>query len=259
MLAVTYSSCSSIRTGTRTASRSFAHRRHRVLRPLQSRQDEDELVAAHAGHGVAVAQAGLQPAAERHQQSVAHRVPEAVVDRLEPVDVQKRHRHQLSGPGGATQRHVQPIVEQAPVRQSRQLVMSGLKQHPIAVRLLQGHVANRGDPAPRSSGTARPSTPPPETARRRSECRPSRCGHCVAEAAWTLGNEQLVDLTAGHRRRRCGRRSRPPPDWRPGPGSGVQHHDPFAHGVHDRPKLLLALLQRQLTPLRLGDVRVDAR
>ena len=51
----------------------LAHRRHRVLRPLQSRQDEDELVAAHAGHGVAVAQAGLQAAAERHQQPIAHR------------------------------------------------------------------------------------------------------------------------------------------------------------------------------------------
>ena len=53
-----------------------------------------------------------------------------------------------SSPVRATRRrrHVQPVVEQPPVRQSRQLVVGGLAQHAVAVGLLDGHVANRRDP-----------------------------------------------------------------------------------------------------------------
>jgi hypothetical protein len=46
-------------------------------------EQDGELVAAQAGDGVLAAHAGLEPAGHGHQQVVAGRVAEAVVDRLE--------------------------------------------------------------------------------------------------------------------------------------------------------------------------------
>ena len=79
-----------------------------------------------------------------------------------------------------------------------------------------------------------------------------------ADGQLALGHQKLVDVTADHGRdvaaedRGCGRVGDLHPRRR------VQHHDAFAHGIHDRPQLLLALLQGELAGLGLGDVGVDA-
>jgi hypothetical protein len=136
----------------------YAHRRperveellrrsQRVLAAVQAGKDEDELVAAHAGHRVALAQDRPQPTAQLDQQPVAHAVTEAVVDRLDPVDVEERYGHQLSCPPGAPEHHVQPVLEEPPVGQPGELVVGSLEQDPLAVRFLQRDIAHGRDPS----------------------------------------------------------------------------------------------------------------
>jgi len=67
----------------------------RVLHAGQVGQEHGELVTAHAGRGVAGAQAGPQALPGRQQQLVAGVVAEAVVDDLEVVQVQPQQEHRL--------------------------------------------------------------------------------------------------------------------------------------------------------------------
>ena len=52
-------------------------------------EDDAELVAAEAGDGVAGPQAGAEPLADGREELVADRVTEALVDRLEPIEVEQ--------------------------------------------------------------------------------------------------------------------------------------------------------------------------
>ncbi len=54
-------------------------------------QQDRELVPPETCDGIAWANAGLEPLSDRNQQLVSHPVSVAVVDALEPVDVQKQH------------------------------------------------------------------------------------------------------------------------------------------------------------------------
>ena len=83
----------------RSASVDSASRRGGVL-------DEDgELVAAEAGHGVARrARRSRSRSATCDQQLVAGAVAEAVVDLLEAVEVEEQHRDRASAARGAAQR-----------------------------------------------------------------------------------------------------------------------------------------------------------
>ena len=60
---------------------------------VQAEQHDDEFVAAHARHGVAVAHAGDQALGHVLQHAVAGGVAERVVDFLEVVEVDEQHRH----------------------------------------------------------------------------------------------------------------------------------------------------------------------
>ena len=59
-------------------------------------QQDDELVAGPAAHLVVAADAGDQQLADRAQDDVAARVPDRVVDRLEPVDVDDGQRRRAA-------------------------------------------------------------------------------------------------------------------------------------------------------------------
>jgi hypothetical protein len=69
----------------------------------QAGLDHRELVAAQAGHGVALAHAAAQALGGHAQQGVAQRVAQGVVDGLEAVQVDEVHRHlvALAGAGAA--------------------------------------------------------------------------------------------------------------------------------------------------------------
>ncbi|EKD34269.1 MAG: hypothetical protein ACD_75C02412G0002 [uncultured bacterium] len=56
------------------------------------RQIDDEFVAPLPGHGVAVAATDpLEALGHLHEELVSHRMPEGIVDQLEPVQIEKQH------------------------------------------------------------------------------------------------------------------------------------------------------------------------
>ena len=101
------------------AAHDLARRDGRVVHPAQPAQDHDELVATHPRDRVLLPHGAPQPLAELHQERVAHGVAEAVVDRLEPVDIEEGHGDDLAGPLGMLEDLAEPLVEQGTVRQAR--------------------------------------------------------------------------------------------------------------------------------------------
>ena len=85
-----------------------------------------ELVAAEPCHGVVGPDAVLQPARDALQELVPGRVPEGVVDRLEPVQVEQEDGEALRVPLPGAQRVLDPLVEQRPVRQAGEAVVERL-------------------------------------------------------------------------------------------------------------------------------------
>ena len=82
-----------------------------------------ELVPAEARDQVLGPQAGTQARRDRHEQLVAGRVPEAVVDRLEVVEVDEQHRELAAAIG---ERTLDLVGEQRPVREVREWIVVGL-------------------------------------------------------------------------------------------------------------------------------------
>ena len=92
-----------------------------------SRLDQHgELVAAEAGHGVAGAGGGAEAFGDSHEQAVAGRMPEAVVDRLEVVEVQEQHGDRIGAPVAAVHGMGEPVQEQRPVGQAGEGVVERL-------------------------------------------------------------------------------------------------------------------------------------
>src|SRR5438094_10455401 len=60
-------------------------------------EQERELIAAEAGDGIALSDDALEPLRNLAQQPIAGVVPEAVVDLLEPVEVDEEDRDELAG------------------------------------------------------------------------------------------------------------------------------------------------------------------
>jgi hypothetical protein len=87
-------------------------------------EQDGELVAAEAGDGFGAAENPAQPAGDFLDQRIAGEVAEAVVDVLEPVEVEQQDRHLLPVPR-ADQRLVGGVVEQRPVRQPGEHVVVG--------------------------------------------------------------------------------------------------------------------------------------
>ena len=88
-------------------------------------QDDDELVAAQARHGVARRAAPAQPVGHLAQQHVAGLVAEAVVDGLEAVEVDEQHGQRLAAALVAGQRLAQAVLHQAAVGQAGEGVVVG--------------------------------------------------------------------------------------------------------------------------------------
>ena len=103
----------------RSATRARVRARADVL------EQDGELVAADARDRVDAPEAAAEALGHLDQQLVAVVVPEVVVDQLEPVEVEEEHRGELSPARGALERLLEPVHEQHPVRQSRQLVVEG--------------------------------------------------------------------------------------------------------------------------------------
>ncbi len=102
-----------------------------------------ELVAAEPGdHLAGGGRAGLQPVGDLDEQPVAGRVPEAVVDGLETVEVEVAQPEALAGPGA--QRLLQAFEEEGAVGQAGERVVGGLVAQPQVEQAALGGVLHEG-------------------------------------------------------------------------------------------------------------------
>ena len=89
-------------------------------------EQDAELVAAEAGHGVAGADAAAEAGGHRRQEPVAGGVAEAVVDGLEVVEVDEQHGAEVAGAAAAVEGVLHPVAEQAAVGQPGERVVERL-------------------------------------------------------------------------------------------------------------------------------------
>ena len=90
-------------------------------------EEDHKLVAPNASHRVATAQAPFEPSGHLDNQSISGFVPEAYVDSPEAIQVQKGHGKQsVLSPSRMSNRLFHAIHEKGPIRQTCQLVMTGL-------------------------------------------------------------------------------------------------------------------------------------
>ena len=85
----------------------------RLLLGARADREDDELVAADPGDGVARPDDGLEPTRDALQHLVARVVPADVVDLLEAVEVDDHQRERVRRAPRALQRLLDPVVEQA--------------------------------------------------------------------------------------------------------------------------------------------------
>jgi hypothetical protein len=121
MLAVTTNSRVCTARGSESTRRSY----RRDVRDRHVLQQDRELVAAQARHGVFGAQAGAQPSRHFAQGRVAGGVPERVVDQLEAVEVEEQHGQHALRAAAARDGVGQALGEQEAVGQLGQRVVVG--------------------------------------------------------------------------------------------------------------------------------------
>ena len=86
-------------------------------------EQDDELVASHAGHGVGDAHTSTQAFGQIAQHRVAHVVAEGVVDLLESVQIHHEHTEAGSESLRAIERRPQPVIQPQAVGQSGERVV----------------------------------------------------------------------------------------------------------------------------------------
>jgi len=108
--------------------------------------DDCELVAAEAGHQVALAQIVFEPLSDHAQELVADRMPERVVDALEMVEVEAEHRN-LVVAVGKVQCLLELLAEQDSVWQIGERVMARHVEDSFLGALPVGDILECRDPA----------------------------------------------------------------------------------------------------------------
>ena len=97
-----------------------------ILGRRNLRQNDGELVPAHAKHQFAAAQARLDACRDRFQQQVTRVMPEAVVNDFEAVEVEEHQGAGVAVARGHRDRLVESLREVRSVRQARECVVIGL-------------------------------------------------------------------------------------------------------------------------------------
>ncbi|KAF0133222.1 MAG: hypothetical protein FD152_1688, partial [Xanthobacteraceae bacterium] len=110
--------------------------------------EHHELVGAEARHDVAVTNREAQPVRDLHEDRVARRVAQRVVDLLEVVEIDEQHREEVVAAGHG-QGGIQPLLEQQPVRQAGQRIVPGHMGQPGFRAPLLGNVLDRNHEATR--------------------------------------------------------------------------------------------------------------
>ena len=199
---------------------------HGVVLLLQLGEEHDELVATHAGDCVALANGVLEALGDQLQELVAGRVPEAVVDLLEAVEVEEHHGCLAVLLVGGGHGDGDLVVEQVGAGQAGEVVVAGLL---LQLGPLAHHAHEHGDDQRRQHGL-----------------------HGQEEGGEELGRRQEDDVTdvqvaeaAGRRVEQCAHRGveggapehpvgqqqrRAEAHVRPGPSVGQTDGDDAVHG-----------------------------
>ncbi|RMO12329.1 hypothetical protein ALQ47_05261 [Pseudomonas cichorii] len=111
----------------------------------QAGQQDDEFIAAQARYGVDVAQRLLEALCDAFEEQIAHRVPEAVVDVFEAIQVDKQHGTEAARLFAVLQGGVQAAFEQGAVGQAGEGVVMGLIVQTRLGVLEAGDVGKDGD------------------------------------------------------------------------------------------------------------------
>nr|ABE73726.1 hypothetical protein [Parazoarcus communis] len=114
-------------------------RRANTIRQVDRIQDDGELVTTQAGDGVGTAGTALGTGGKFADDRVAGTVAAGVVDLLETVHVDHQYAHPARLLRQVDQAAAQPVHEQRPVGQARQVVVGRLV-HQIAVVVVRGMV-----------------------------------------------------------------------------------------------------------------------
>ena len=124
-----------------------------ALRVADSFEQDGELVAAEARHGVARSQMLENALADRNEEAIAYLMAEAVVDQLEAVEVDEQHGKAVRGRAARLeQRPVEQLGEQRAVGQARQaVVQSGVRELVLDAAAL-GDVGLRSRHSNRAAG-----------------------------------------------------------------------------------------------------------
>ena len=123
MLAATTTSMSATRNGSGQAGFEAHRNSVRLSGAVEILAEDDELVPGETGEGIRGAEQVAQPVGHGHQQVVAHGVPMGVVNRLEAVEIQEKHRRSPTGPTVAQEGVLEAFQHQRPVRQPGQVVV----------------------------------------------------------------------------------------------------------------------------------------
>ena len=99
------------------------------------REQDPELVAAEAGHGVGLAQHAVQARAHLPQEEIARVMAQGVVDLLEPVEVDQEEGGVVPVARARQDRLVRAVAEEAAVREGGQRVVAGVVRRALGVLL----------------------------------------------------------------------------------------------------------------------------
>ena len=116
-----------------------------VGRLLNLRHDDGEFIAAQTRDGIGFARAATQPLGDELQQFVADRMPERIVDTLELVEIEAKHRQALPA-FHALEFVLEPFAQQRAIGQVCQGIVTRHVADALHGALLFGDVLVGGEP-----------------------------------------------------------------------------------------------------------------
>ncbi len=111
------------------------------------RQQEGELVTAHARHRIVLVDAGGQARGDILEHAIARGMAQRIVDRLEAIEVEKQQHHPVTMACGLLQAVVQTVLEQGSIRQLGEAIVIGQPMDALLAGLALAHVAEETDVA----------------------------------------------------------------------------------------------------------------
>ena len=120
---------------------------HCIVRPGQVLDHDGELVPAEPRTRVLGAKAALEPARHHRQKLVAGRMAEAVVHRLEVVEVEEEHGEKVLPTSSSAEGMGHTVTEESSVREPGKGVVECLVRELLLERTPLGHVSGRDDDA----------------------------------------------------------------------------------------------------------------